>query len=114
VLYASCSGNKVLYIGRTAQTLSKRFLGDHVCHQAIRKLLAQGKKVRILVMPRRSPLSWESFPIDVAAGLEPALVKALAPPWNKSKDGRLATATESDELAEKIKVNKRFYARFSR
>jgi hypothetical protein len=108
MLYFFYSGKSVFYIGRTTQTLSKRFLGDHVCGSAVRKLLAQGKEVRILVLPGRSPLSWESFPIDLAAGLEAALVKAFAPPWNKSKDGRLATATESDELADKIKVNKRF------
>jgi hypothetical protein len=98
-LYAFCSGNKVLYIGRTTQTLSKRFLGNHICDSAIRKLLAQGKEVRILVMPGRSPLPWESFPVDLAAGLEAALVKAFAPPWNKSKDGLLATETQSSELA---------------
>jgi hypothetical protein len=99
VLHAFCSGNKVLFIGRTTQTLSKKFLGDHVCGSAVRKLLVQGKVVRILVMPGRSPLSWESSPVDLAAGLKAALVKAFAPPWNKSKGGRLVTETEFAELA---------------
>jgi hypothetical protein len=44
-------------------------------------------------------LWWESFSVDLAVGLEGALVKAFAPPWNKSKDGRLATETKSSELA---------------
>lgn len=105
-LYAFCSGNEVLYIGRTTQTLSKRFLryqtgaeAGQVRNKSIRKMLAQGKEVRILVMPGRSPLSWESFPVDLAAGLEAALVKSFAPLWNKSKGGGLATESESAELS---------------
>ena len=88
-LYAFCSGDKVLYIGRSTTTLSKRFgaLGDAAdapLHQAIRKLLVAGKEVRILVLANQPTISWGPFPIDLAAGLEESLSKAFRPAWNKS------------------------------
>ena len=87
-LYALCSGDKVLHIGRSATTLSKRFaaLGDAAnasLHQAIRKILATGKEVRILVLTDHPTISWGPFAIDLAAGLEESLIKAFRPPWNQ-------------------------------
>lgn len=89
-LFAFCSGDKVLYIGRSTTTLSKRFaaLGDATeasFHQAIRKLLVAGKDVRILVLADQPTLSWGPFAIDLAAGLEESLIKAFKPSWNKTE-----------------------------
>lgn len=94
-LYAFCSGHKVLYIGRSTTTLSKRFatLGnaaDASLHQSIRKLLVAGKEVRILVVADQPTVSWGPFAIDLAAGLEEALIKAFRPLWNKSSRAVLA------------------------
>lgn len=88
-LYAFCSGDKVLYIGRGAMTLSKRFAAfgdsaDATLCQSIRKLLMSGKEVRILVLADQPTISWGSFAIDLAAGLEGSLIKAFRPAWNKS------------------------------
>lgn len=88
-LYALCSGDKVLHIERSATTLSKRFaaLGDAAdasLHQAIRKILATGKEVSILVLADQPTISWGPFAINLAAGLEDSLIKAFRPPWNKS------------------------------
>lgn len=87
-LYALCSGDNVLHIGRSATTLSKRFaaLGDAAnasLHQAIRKILATGKEVRILVLTDHPTISWGPFAIGLAAGLEESLIKAFRPPWNQ-------------------------------
>ena len=87
-LYTFCSGDKVLYIGRSTTTLSKRFatLGnaaDAPLHQAIRKLLVAGKEVRILVLADQPTISWGPFAIDLAAGLEESLIKAFRPAWNQ-------------------------------
>lgn len=94
-LYAFCSGDKVLYIGRSTTTLSNRFgaLGgaaDAPLHQAIRKLLVAGKEVRILVLAGQPTISWGPFAIDLAAGLEESLIKAFRPPWNKSSRETIA------------------------
>lgn len=87
-LYALCSGDKVLYVGRSTTTLSKRFaaLGDAantLLQQAIHKLLASSKEVRILVLADHPTISWGPFAIDFAAGLEESLIKAFRPPWNQ-------------------------------
>jgi hypothetical protein len=111
-LYAFCSGDEVLYIGKTTKTLSKRFVGycdpgngratNWKCHQKIRALLQEGKIVRIFVLPSHSHLSWGGFEINLAAGLEDALVKAFKPPWNGSNKHLLTETTINEaELREK-------------
>ena len=87
-LFAFCSGDKVLYIGRSTTTLSKRFaaLGDAantLLSQAIHKLLASSKEVRILVLADQPTISWGPFVIDLASGLEESLIKAFRPSWNQ-------------------------------
>jgi len=73
-LYAFCSGNKVLYIGRTDETLSRHFarLGDpnsgpaeKRSFEAIRKLLSAGKNVRILVLAEEPPVFWGPFAVSL-------------------------------------------------
>jgi hypothetical protein len=110
-LYAFCCGNGVLYIGKTTKTLSKRFVGycdpgngratNWKCHQKIRALLHADKSVRILVLPSHSHLSWGGFEINLAAGLEDALVKAFNPPWNGSNKNPLTETTINEEELSK-------------
>jgi hypothetical protein len=106
-LYAFACCGKVLYIGKTTETLSKRLSGycnpgkrqatNWKCHQAIKKLVRQGKTVRIFVLPHTSPLQWGDYPINLAAGLEDALVCAFKPEWNGTNSQYL---TESQSLEE--------------
>jgi len=111
-LYAFCCGDGVLYIGKTTKTLSKRFVGycdpgngratNWKCHQKIRALLQEGKSVRILVLPSHSHLSWGGFEINLAAGLEDALVNAFKPPWNGSNKHLLTETTVHEaELSDR-------------
>jgi hypothetical protein len=105
-LYAFVCEEKVLYIGKTTKTLSKRLAGycdpgksqatNKKCHQGIRKLIKQGKTVRILVLPQTIPLKWGDYPINLAAGLEEALVRAFKPEWNGS-NGKHLTETQTLE-----------------
>jgi len=106
-LYAFACDGKVLYIGKTTKSLTKRFVGycdpgngratNWKCHQAIRKLLQNRKSVRILVLPQTVPLKWGDYPINLAAGLEDALVVAFKPSWNGSNQKFL---TESQQIEE--------------
>lgn len=91
-LHAFCCGEKVLYIGRRDETLSRHFarLGnpsggptDKSIGEAIRKLLSAGKDVRILVLVDEPPLCWGPFAVSLAAGIEDSLIAALRPPWNE-------------------------------
>jgi hypothetical protein len=107
-LYAFVCEEKVLYIGKTTKTLSKRLAGycdpgksqatNKKCHQGIRKLLSQGKEVRIFVLPQTIPLKWGDYQINLSAGLEDALVSAFKPEWNGSK-GKHLTETQTLEEA---------------
>lgn len=91
-LYAFCIDEKIKYIGKTISTLRSRFSGyrnpgkttatNRRCNTEISKALQVGKIVRILVLPNRTPLMWGRFPINVAAGLEDALIDDLQPDWN--------------------------------
>jgi hypothetical protein len=91
-LYAFCVDGSPKYIGKTAATLRARFNGyrspgdttatNKRCNAAIRDCISQGKTVRILVLPNRIPLKWGPYTINVAAGLEDALIDDLQPEWN--------------------------------
>jgi len=105
-LYAFCLGEQVLYIGKTARSVAKRFVGyrdpgktqatNKKCHREIRKLLEHGKTVRILVFPDTSLLRWASFKINLAAGLEDALVAHFDPKLN----GKITTSMDDEQQAE--------------
>ena len=91
-LYAFCVDGCPKYIGKTAATLRARFNGyrspgdttatNKRCNEAIKDCIRQGKAVRILVLPNRIPLKWGPYTINVAAGLEDALIDELQPEWN--------------------------------
>lgn len=105
-LYAFNSGEEVLYIGKTTQTLKKRFVGycdpgngratNYKCHKGIRELLSRGEEVRILVLPSDSSLKWNGIKTNLAAGLEDNLVKTFKPKWNGSNK-HLRTETSANE-----------------
>ncbi len=107
-LYAFCSSDAVLYIGKTTKTLSKRLVGycdpgngraaNYKCHKGIRELLRRGKDVRVLVLPSDPALKWRDIEINLAAGLEDVLVQAFKPPWNGSNK-HLLTETVANERA---------------
>jgi hypothetical protein len=91
-LYAFCVDGSPKYIGKTAATLCARFRGyrgpgdtngpNRRCNTNIKECIAERKEVRILVLPNRLPLKWGRYSINVAAGLEDALIDELQPEWN--------------------------------
>lgn len=107
-LYAFCVAGVVLYIGKTARTIDKRFVGyrdpgktqatNRKCHNNIRKRLEDGKTVRIMVLPDKTSLHWGAFQINLAAGLEDALVERIKPELNGK--GKKQPITESERVEE--------------
>ena len=107
-LYAFCAGGEVLYVGKTARSLEKRFIGyrdpgntqatNRKCHDEIRRRLKTGGIVRIMVLPDQTRLHWGQFRISLAAGLEDAIVEKLMPPLNGKNAKHLKT--ESEQLEE--------------
>lgn len=96
VLYAFAVDGALVYVGKTIQPLKKRMQGykspavnaDHGATTNIKNnrnivtALTAGHAVDIFVM--RSPASQRhgEFDVNLSAGLEDSLIKALAPPWN--------------------------------
>ncbi|WP_148707724.1 GIY-YIG nuclease family protein [Komagataeibacter melaceti] len=113
-LYAFVHNEYILYIGKTAGTIQKRFRGyknphqrqrtNWRCNEKIRDLLNQGQDVRIYVFATTSShlmhLCYSTFSINIAAGLEDALIEKFNPPWNgRDKQGTI-TETEEREIEE--------------
>lgn len=97
-LYAFVQDDQVRYIGKTARSVRKRFVGycrpgirqstNIRCHRRIKEALASGGEVRILLFTPTSHLRYGDFDINLAAGLEDSLIKVFDPPWNGRERGQ--------------------------
>ena len=97
----------ITYIGKTTQTLGSRFYGycrgngkstNNKVHHKIKEQLNLNNTVNIWALLDDSPLSWGNYNINLAAGLEDALISKLKPIWNGSKTS--SEALEEDTLLE--------------
>ena len=94
VLYAFISQNTVMYIGKTVQTLRKRMDGYKNPSQTqstnikgnklISEILLSNHPVAIYALPDNGLLFYGGFHVNLAAGLEDNLIRALNPPWNRT------------------------------
>ena len=94
VLYAFISHNTVMYIGKTVQTLKQRMGGYKTPaptqstnikgNKLISEILLSNYPVAIYALPDNGLLFYGGFHINLAAGLEDNLIKALNPPWNRT------------------------------
>lgn len=110
-LYAFIEGNKVKYIGKTARTIRERIAGyrnpsrsqrtNGRNNRNIRAALGAGITIRILVFTPISFFQYGGFDINLAAGLEDALIEEFDPPWNGKDRGHAITEeAEREELDE--------------
>lgn len=91
-LYAFVSGREIKYIGRSAVTLTQRLNGYRMpgptqktnirIRYLIIELLKKGMSVTIYAFVQRHRLLYKGFPVNLAAGLENALIKHFKPEWN--------------------------------
>lgn len=94
ILYAFVSDGKVLYVGKTTQTLKKRMAGyqnpgptqstNIKDNRLILAVLTSGKTVQILALPDNGLLHFGAFHLNLAAGLEDSIVAILKPEWNQT------------------------------
>lgn len=94
ILYAFVSCGAVVYVGKTVQTLKKRLSGyekpgpsqstNIKGNALIRENLISSKPVEIFALPDNGLLFYGGFHVNLAAGLEDALVSGLKPAWNKA------------------------------
>src|SRR2546426_73099 len=92
ILYAFVVDGVIMYIGKTVQSFRARMQGYRTPgatqftnvrnHQNLRTALGSGQRVAIYVLPDNGLLRYGGFHVNLAAGLEDALVRELQPPWN--------------------------------
>lgn len=109
-LYAFCADTEVLYVGKTAQTLKKRFKGyckpgstqstNQKCHARIKAALADGRSIDILAFAPPDDLQFRGFAINLAGGLEDILIRTFAPPWNGSAKGGARSESAQREIEQ--------------
>lgn len=110
-LYAFVREDRVLYIGKTARSIRKRYVGychpggsqatNQRCHRNIKMAIADGGMVRIFVFTPITHLQYLDFEINLAAGLEDSLIREFDPPWNGKDKGRaISEDAEREEEQE--------------
>jgi hypothetical protein len=92
VLYAFVSSSAVLYIGKTIRPLKDRMYNYQKPapsqrtstrgNESLRKLLGEGHSVEVHALPDNGLLYYGGFHVNLAAGLEDSLIRALKPSWN--------------------------------
>src|SRR5688500_1672043 len=106
ILYAFVVDGAVKYVGKTVQPLQVRMSGyrtpapsqvTNVKNNArIMAQLRDGAAVDILALPDNGLLHYGQFHINLAAGLEDAIIQSLSPAWNGRGEIEEATAREVD------------------
>lgn len=114
-LYAFVQHETVLYIGKTTRSIKKRFLGYRKpgasqstnlrCNAKLKEKLKAGSKIDILVFTPVTHLRYADFEINLAAGLEDALIQKFNPPWNGRDRGHVISEEAEREEAEAASVN---------
>jgi len=109
-LYAFTLRNQVLYIGKTTQSLSKRFQGycnpqkkqstNNKCNNAIREYLNRNEIISILVFAPPTDLQYRGYEINLPGGLEDILIRRFNPPWNGLNGGIAVTESTENELLQ--------------
>lgn len=108
-LYAFCCGGKVLYIGKTSQSLGKRLAGysnpgagqrtNLKCNALIKARIAMNEKIEIFAFAPQKDLPIHcGYQVNLAAGLEDILILDFNPPWNGGAIGAKLTETAEHEV----------------
>jgi hypothetical protein len=92
LLYAFVCGRDVLYVGKTVGPLSRRMRGyqkpgpsqftNLACRDRIAGKLASDATVEVFARHGQEELTVGGFTVNVAAGLEDAIIRELKPTWN--------------------------------
>lgn len=115
-LYAFVKGEQVLYVGKTARSIRKRYVGycrpgkrqvtNQRCHRNIKAAIGEGTEIRIFVFTPIAHLRYADFEINLAAGLEDSLIHAFDPPWNGKDKGQPISEDAEREEAEESEAEK--------
>jgi hypothetical protein len=106
--------DKILYVGKTTQTLKKRFYGyirgnGQSTNSKIHNKLVKEKSGKILILSLNDdlPFNWGIYNLNLAAGLEDSIIELEEPEWN----GR-SSETEMNEkslITDHSEINDKFF-----
>jgi hypothetical protein len=92
ILYAFVGDGKILYIGKSDQTLYQRMNGyknpgptqstNINNHSRMKGNLEQNKRTLIYIFFQKEDLIYRGVNVNLAAGLEDNLITIFKPPWN--------------------------------
>jgi hypothetical protein len=109
-LYAFLLDDEVLYVGKTSRGIRRRFRtyctpgsrqSTNIKNNSnIRQLIAAGRTVRIAIFTPISHLRYGDFEIDLAAGLENALIANFVPRWNGKDGGHPVSESAAREITD--------------
>lgn len=114
-LYAFVEGDQILYIGKTARSIRKRYAGycrpgirqatNLRCHGNIKAAITNGEEIRIFAFAPLTHLHYSDFEINLAAGLEDSLIREFDPSWNGKDRGQPVTEDAEREEAEEAQTD---------
>ncbi len=91
-IYAFVCNDKVMYVGKTTNTLKKRFNGylkpgksqntNIGINSVIKETIKNGEEILIYIFEDKSLLKYGEFDINLAEGLEKSIIDKLKPKWN--------------------------------
>lgn len=92
VLYAFIVSGEVRYVGKSAMPLGKRMYQygqpgpsqytNLRINARIRNVLEQGSRVEIWALSGWEPIDYRGIPVNLAAGIEDAVIERMRPSWN--------------------------------
>jgi hypothetical protein len=116
ILYAFSADDKLMYIGKTVQSLSQRMMGyknpapsqttNIKNSRKIYECLTQGIPINIYVFQDNGHFSYGGFHLNLAAALEDSLIRHFSPAWNGSE--KITKIEKSIPKAQEIiiKINR--------
>lgn len=113
-IFFDSENDRILYVGKTTQTLKKRFYGyirgnGQSTNSKIHKKLVKERSGKILILSLNDvlPFNWGIYNINLAAGLEDSIIELEEPEWN----GR-SSETEMNEkslITNHSEINDKFF-----
>lgn len=96
ILYSFVIDGEIKYIGKSVRTLKERMSGYKTPGSSQRtniknnsyiiSEISQSRIVKIYAFTDEFYLNWKGYKINLAAGLEDALISAIQPAWNKNPE----------------------------
>jgi hypothetical protein len=104
-VYAYAVDGVVMYVGSAQRGLQRRMRHYEISltmrtaapiRATILECLGDGRSVEVYLLPDPPTISWNTLPVNLIAGIEEGLIRALNPAWNiRSNSSRRLSQTST-------------------